>query len=217
MAIMTLSDLRPRFGPARFQGSRPTCIAFAISDTHAATRGTLKPLSVEHLYYHAVQRTPGRDPNSGVNMPTSLQALEKDGQCLEEGWPYVDPLDLAAWSPPATATPTFRRASTGLMLGVNEIIGELDANRPVVVALRISERFFDPDPEGRITPAPNDPDVDYHAVVAVGHGAEGSNSYILVRNSWGNDWGMSGHAWVETKYLNPRLYALALLVTQEIV
>jgi hypothetical protein len=38
MAIDILCDIRPRFGPARDQGPRPTCLAFAISDAHAALR-----------------------------------------------------------------------------------------------------------------------------------------------------------------------------------
>ena len=108
MAIMTLRDLRRQFGPARNQGSRPTCIAFAFSDGHAAARGEPEPLSAEHLYYHAVQRTAGRDPHDGVAMPTCIAALGADGQSAEAGWPYIDPLtDLSSWTPPASATPVF--------------------------------------------------------------------------------------------------------------
>ena len=37
--ITVRQDLRDRFGPARDQGARATCLAFAMSDTHAAMRG----------------------------------------------------------------------------------------------------------------------------------------------------------------------------------
>jgi len=95
MTVMALRDLRPMFGTARNQGTRPTCIAFAFSDGHAAARCSREPLSVEHLYFNAVQRTPERNPDAGVNMPTCSAALALDGQCAEVGWPYADPLEIS--------------------------------------------------------------------------------------------------------------------------
>lgn len=32
-----------------------------------------------------------------------------------------------------------------------------------------------------------------HAVTAVGYGSEGSKEYLIVRNSWGADWGEDGY------------------------
>lgn len=218
MAIMPLRDLRPQLGPARNQGSRPTCLAFAFSDGHAAQRGDPEPLSVEHLYFHAVQRTAGRDPHGGVTMPTCIAALVGDGQSVETGWPYLDPLtDLAGWTPPASATPVFRRRSEPAGGSIEGILNELDAERPVVIALLLGERFYGPAPDGRIVPGPGDPDTDYHAVLAVGHGRNGTEPFILVRNSWGAEWGLEGHAWLSAAYLRPRLYALARFSSQETV
>src|SRR5215469_3921058 len=88
VAITVLSDLRSLLGGARNQGRRPTCVAFAVSDAHAAARGTNELLSTEHLYFHGVQRTPNGHPNLGVSLSTILDALKHDGQCAETGWPY---------------------------------------------------------------------------------------------------------------------------------
>ncbi len=218
MAIVMLRDLRPQIGPARNQGTRPTCIAFAFSDGHAAARGDLEPLSTEHLYFNAVQRTPMCDPNGGVNMPNCIAALSADGQCAEAGWRY---LDLAPpterWMPPATATPSFRRRCEESANAVSAITAELDAERPVVVALLLGERFYTPDHDSTIVPGPRDPDTDYHAVLAVGHGRDEAQPYLLVRNSWGAEWGLEGHAWVAATYLEPRLYALARFPSEEII
>lgn len=218
MTVMALQDLRPMLGTARNQGSRPTCIAFAFSDGHAAARGSPEPLSVEHLYFNAVQHTPGRDPDAGVNMPACSAALELDGQCAEVGWPYADPLrDLSGWRPPMTATPSFRRTSDTSAATVAGITAELDADRPVIIALLLGERFYAPDPAGRITPGLGDADTDYHAVLAVGHGLDSSEPYLLVRNSWGAEWGLSGHSWVSAAYLASRLYAVARFPSLETV
>lgn len=216
MTVEILCDLREIFGPARNQGSRPTCIAFALSDAHAAARGAYQELSVDHLYYHAVQRTPAGNPHDGVSLGAAIDALRLDGQCTEINWPYTDPLptDLSAWRPPVTATPVYRRLSDLDTAKVTSVIERLNAGIPAVLTLLLGERFYVPD-GGLITPGPNDADVDYHAVISVGHGrtADGERC-VLVRNSWGPDWGANGHAWIVAPYLEHRLHD-AIVMSRE--
>lgn len=193
-------------------------MAFAVSDAHAAARGSLAPLSVEHLYYHAVQRTPGRDPDDGVALGTILSALRLDGQCLETGWPYLAalPADRKAWTPPAAVLPIHKRGAAAVGPKVAKLIEQLDGGSPVVLTLLLGERFYHPIGEF-VTTGPDDPDTDYHAVIAVGHGLRVDASFVLVRNSWGYDWGENGHAWIAADYLETRLDGAATLLKTETV
>lgn len=164
-------------------------------------------MSAEHLYFHAVARTVGGHPDDGVGIDEACEALKLDGQSLEAGWPYLAALpgDLADWKPPATATPLFRRETQPTSAKVADIVTRLKAGQPVVVILLMGERFYVP-PGGLVEPGPNDADVDYHAVIAVGYGQTAAGEdCILVRNSWGEDWALEGYAWITGSYLAARM------------
>src|SRR5437762_10699789 len=100
------TDLRRLFGPVRDQGQRPTCLAFAASDAHAALRGAWSPLSCEYIFFRAQQRS-NRKPTEGATLPSILEALRDDGQPHEAGWEYLVqlPADLTQWRPPADVAP----------------------------------------------------------------------------------------------------------------
>jgi hypothetical protein len=213
MTVDVECDLRFRFGPARDQGSRPTCLAFAASDTHAALRNPWTALSCEFAFYHA-QRRAGRNPTSGASLPHMLTALSVDGQPVETDWPYLDvlPAKLDEYGPPANVK-VFRRAGEPHPHGVEEIAAHLDHGGPVLVLMMLSDAFYTPNADGVVVAlAAEAPDpLRRHAVVAVGHGRIGASRVILVRNSWGADWGLAGHAWLPEAFLAPRLTRIALL------
>lgn len=215
MSFVVSCDLRPFFGAVRNQGSRPTCVAFAISDAHAVARGEFVPLSVEHLYYHAVGRMPGGHPKDGVSLQSAVEALRLDGHAVESGWPYMDPLpeDLTRWAPPSSATPVFRRQTTSMNSELG-IVKYLDAGIPVVTIFMASYAFCAAE-DGVVRLENSDIDVDWHAVIAVGYATNGANRLFLVRNSWGPTWGIDGYAWVESKYLAPRLSGLVTMAPTE--
>src|SRR5437870_4073619 len=122
-SIIIKTDLRHLFGPVRDQGQRPTCLAFAASDVHAARRGGLSPLSCEYAFFYA-QRRAGRRPTDGALLPEMLSAIRDDGQPEEAGWPYLAslPSDLSKWKPPAGIAPLFRRAGQPVACKIDTII-----------------------------------------------------------------------------------------------
>jgi Papain family cysteine protease len=139
-----------------------------------------------------------------------LLALRADGQCLEIGWPYLAavPADLSTWIPPATATPIHRCQGAIMPGAFDEIVAILDTDCPVVIALLLGTQFYTPI-AGIVESNPGEADTDYHAVLAVGYGRDKANKFMLVRNSWGDGWGIAGCAWLAAEYLETRLYAFA--------
>jgi C1A family cysteine protease len=139
-----------------------------------------------------------------------------DGHAIESGWPYIDslPEDLTHWTPPSSAAPVFRRETTIASAEIDSIVRYLDAGIPVIAVFMASHAFCAAE-NGVVCPTSSDSDVDWHAVIAVGHALEGASRLFLVRNSWGSSWGLGGYAWVESEYLAPRLSGLVTMAPME--
>lgn len=213
MGICIITDLRKSFGPIRDQGPRPTCLAFAASDAHAAARGDpWDPLSCEYAYYRAVKRQ-GGGPLDGTTVPAMLAVLEQDGQPREADWPYLPtaPIDTSLWQPPAGLNRFYKRKGNYMSGDFGKITRSMDAGIAVIVVMTISRAFFVPTADAIV--AGTEPVVPslLHAVVAVAHATDGVERLILVRNSWGAGWGDRGHAWLAEHYAAPRIVDLAVL------
>jgi hypothetical protein len=207
-------DLRHLFGPIRDQGQRPTCLAFAASDLHAALREPWAQLSCEYLFYHAQKRAK-RKPHQGALLPETLDAVRDDGQPHESGWPYLTapPAHVSEWKPPPGISPLFRRAGHALSHNIDAMVSELDGGRPLILLLRLSWSFDWVKPDGVVDEAPGEqPDFSRrHAVIAAGHGEISGQRVIIIRNSWGEGWGNGGHGFLTEKYLVPRVFQMAIL------
>jgi Papain family cysteine protease len=96
---------------------------------------------------------------------------------------------------------------------VDEIIGELEQGRPVLVLMTLSASFDWAGSAGVVDPSAGEqPDPSRrHAVIAVGHGEVNGQRAVHIRNSWGDGWGSAGYAWLTEKFLLPRVFRLAIL------
>jgi len=145
-------------------------------------------------------------------MSLMIDAVREDGQPPETVWPYLAalPYPVSHWAPPEPCEPIFKHAMVPGASDVSTIFRALNAGQPALLAIRISEQFHQPATDLIIRARAGDRDTGNHAMVAVGHGTSGGDSVILVRNSWGDDWADSGHAWVSKDYMISRLLGIAL-------
>ena len=84
-SITVRKDLRGRFGSARDQGRRPTCLVFAASDSHAATRQPWSELCCEYLFYAAKQHDKTA-PESGARMSSCATCSNTSGNLTRPPW-----------------------------------------------------------------------------------------------------------------------------------
>lgn len=215
MIITTDIDVTPKVGPIRFQGQRPTCIAFAASDLHAAVR---KPaydaLSAEYLFYHARKRATPFDPTMGATLQQTMEAVSVDGQPLEAKWPYMLklPTDLTAYIPPSGISQVFKRSGTLLPVTFAALDAELRAGRPGMIVLEITENFMYAQRDTPIAVTAGDPLAGIHAVVAVALGTANTTRCVKVKNSWGTGWAGDGYGWLTESYFTEHAIAAVQMV-----
>jgi len=180
-------------------------LAFATSDAHAALTSPFKELSVEFLFYNAVQQMAAKNPHEGISIKAIGHALSDTGQPLERDWPYIEclPTDIAEWHPPANC-PVLKHLLSPSVSPFDGIINLLTQDCPVIIVLKLSLGFHSPDMDGVVSDTEKLTFTGLHAVVGVGYGTINGTPSLLVRNSWGATWGVNGHALLSKAYVDNR-------------
>lgn len=212
MSICVDTDLRSLLGPARNQGPRPTCLAFAATAAHEAGRHASCYLSTEYLAFHGAQRS-HCTPERGLSPESVAEALEYDGQPEETVWPYSTKMpDSPTWAPPTTTYTSYRAHIRFSVRSVSEVREMVGRGAPVVLIMSVTTAMYTPDAEGVVRPSPSDELMPgHHALLTVGSGHAEDGAYLLVRNSWGRAWGTQGHGWLPEGYVAAQLHRTGLI------
>jgi C1A family cysteine protease len=196
-------DLRGAWAGVRDQGSRSACVACATSDAHAHCHKRDRPLSAEFLFFHAGQLMPAKSVADGLTFTAVNQALQAEGQPDETEWPYAS-AQPNPWMPPPVSQ-RWHGSLGSTVTGVQAIINTVETQRPVVLGVRLTPEFVGLGTAPYVIPSTGR-GFGGHAVLAVGladHPRHGS--LVLVRNSWGANWGDDGCGWLCTGYLTDNL------------
>lgn len=204
MSISISIDLRSTMPEARDQGQRDTCFSLAATAAHECIRPDKKVLSAEYLHYYAATRL-----NTQGASPTSIkEALRSHGQPADSECPYSTSPLPSTWKPPKPSQVYKRQSNIGPG-SISSVIGEIKKGRPAVVCMSLPGTFFQPTAPWIIST--DGSSIALHAMLAVGLGTKSGDELLLVRNSWGAQWGDRGHVWLDSFFVNSHLRETLLL------
>lgn len=161
-----------------------------------------------YLYYKERLLEGTVNEDNGATMRSIAKALNQFGVCKEEYMPY-NPADFA--KPPtnqAEINASKYKINSYHSLNTLDEIKQCLALRqqPILLGMRVYKSFESDYTKktGKMTmPTPNDEYLGNHAVLVVGYyGNSLKDGYLIVRNSWGEDWGQKGYFSMPYKYVN---------------
>lgn len=213
-------DYRSSLPPAFDQGARGSCVACASAWTLKAYEEIVQGdypssgLSAAFLYSMCKQ-VDGLPGEEGTTPRAALQVLKNNGVCSEEVMPYYLLSDLAAPQTPEVSPGALSAARDYRIQSYARLLSYTDQDRsqallslrqalqqqgPLLLALMVSENFV-PDKEGML-PLPEGLSQGGHAVGIVGDLPE--KEALILRNSWGADWGEDGYAYLPYRWLEAK-------------
>jgi C1A family cysteine protease len=203
-------DLRPICPPVYNQGSLGSCTANAISAAIQFERlkQKLTPDFIPSrlfIYYNerAMEDTVASD--SGAQIRDGIKSIATQGDCPETEWPY----DIAKFTNKPSAK-CYKDAVKYKALQyqrvpqiINQMKGCIASGYPFVFGFSVYSGFENEEmaETGKLNmPTSKERLLGGHAVVAVGY--DDSTQRFIVRNSWGETWGVKGHFTMPYAYLN---------------
>ncbi len=192
-------DLRDGCSKVENQGQLGSCTANALAgnleflEKKAGKRAT--NLSRLFIYYNerAMEGTINED--AGAAIRDGVKSLVHLGVCSESKWPYKIAQFASKPSPACYKQATSHEVTSyQRVIGLRQMKQCLAEGFPFVFGFSVYEGFESDAvaKTGKLDlPKPKEKQLGGHAVCAVGY--DDSASRLLVRNSWGTDWGMKGY------------------------
>jgi len=182
------SEFKPYLSNIKNSGPQSLCGFISVLDAWETMSYERTEYSVEYLTKAYKEIVPDYEITDGVKFESVFKTLEEigtirkddEGQNLKKQ--YVQKYKLTSWS-------HINIKDTNLIKVL------LDRNLPIILGIKIFRDFLLYE-SGIYLPKIDD-FVGYHAICVVGYTQEG----LIIRNSWGKNWGMNGTAILAYDYL----------------
>lgn len=207
----TSVDLRPQMSPIVDQGQLGSCTANAIASglreyMEIINGQSLTRLSRLYLYYKEREIEGTLSEDSGAYIRDGMKVLQQFGCAPETEFPY----DITKFKDAPTAiaeqdAATFKVAEYHRITSYDDMKAALANGQPVVIGITVYESFETYDvSNGGLLPTPDttkEKMLGGHALLAIGYNPkEHPGDYIVIRNSWGKDWGDNGNCYMPKSY-----------------
>lgn len=214
-ALPPSTDLRPQCPPVYDQGDLNSCTANAIAaavqfDLMRQKQASFMPSRL-FLYYNERVMAGTANKDSGAPLRDGIKTVAKAGDCPESLWPYVPP--KLAEKPPETCYTQAKKYRAvqykRLTHKAEQLKGCLASGYPFIFGIKAHESLQSPEVARtghESMPAQGDKPIGGHAVLAVGY--DDSKQWFIVRNSWGDSWGMNGYFTLPYAYVLDEKLAL---------
>jgi C1A family cysteine protease len=207
--LPALVDLRDKCPPVYNQGTLGSCTANALGAAFQFEQMKQKVTdfipSRLFIYYNEREMEGTVKQDSGAMIRTGIKTMVKEGVCPEDHWKYN--INKFKLKPPP---PCYRIATDNQVLEYQritphtlyEVKQALVDEHPVVFGFMVYESMMTPKvAKTGYVPVPqrNDRATGGHAVMAVGY--DDSKEALIVRNSWGTQWGINGYFYLPYWYV----------------
>jgi C1A family cysteine protease len=200
-------DLRSIFAPIRNQGRQGSCASFAVASVIEALRKDSNRYSPAFLYWNARVATNSCSNDDGASLYGVIKAAKDKGVCTEELMPYNPDIYTVAPSETANASAMDCRVleAKTVNLKLADIKSALSDGLPVIVAAQIFDSFSEtrsgfvrhPSSEELASGKRKDGHGN-HALVVCGYSDK--ERVLVVRNSWGTNFGDNGYCYIPYSY-----------------
>ncbi len=214
------TDLRPSCPPVYDQGDLGSCTGNAIA---AAVEFDLMkqgkaPMMPSRLFIYYNERLMEGDvgQDAGAQIHDGIKCIATYGVCSESLWPYNPAQFTAKPSDAAYAAAAQEKALKyyTLNIDVTSMKQALAQGYPIVIGMQVFDAMeSEQTAETGSVPMPTNPNASLggHCVLVVGY--DDSKQHLIVRNSWGPDWGMGGYFTLPYGYVNQELMTDFWVVT----
>ncbi|HBF39573.1 MAG TPA: cysteine peptidase [Firmicutes bacterium] len=204
-------DLRDKMSPIVDQGQLGSCTANAIASglreyLEVKVGQNLVRLSRLFLYYEERKLEDTINEDSGASIRDGMKVLSQIGVCPEKDYPY----DITKYTQMPTAEATahagqYKISEYHRIGDLKNLKVALSEELPVVFGIQVYQSFESEQvaKTGKIPmPKKDEQLLGGHAVLAVGYMDKGKSGILIVRNSWGNEWGDQGYCYMSYTVFN---------------